>query len=485
MAPVVSVMGTDASASTYTNDPYRCPQPTVKVTNNVSHIAVRVRAWSEEVTDVPDAFNKGRSQFTFATFNASAWAAVSSVHADDALGALAKKDALLYEGACALEAAAKATLAARVDNLREGMSTADLRAYTAQAAGCRCAALVLRSNGVYEISNACESDAPLDDQDHKVFWVAPNGWALRQTTCGADADDECAFPGSPAFAGVAAANCTLRTDGLLVIGMGTFQTAVSEGPSTMGSVMKTTWSLRTVELASTAAVNAPGSDVIETRTTTNAYSNVIYPAGAVVETLAVGDMAPPLILTVRDVSIKTQKSSRFPVPPPPRTPTQERCAPIRGTGARRAYARRAALLGGGSGGRGTLPPGIEKFRLRCSFPGGRAPTQEGCAPYRPRLGYGYPAREKSRLRWALSTYTLGSQRTGLTLFGEQHRDAQVLALRDGHVYRRAPGLRGGERFMSTTVGRKELRRSDAEVTHVVFAVEGSSRVQEFHHTRSV
>ena len=40
------------------------------------------------------------------------------------------------------------------------------------------------------------------------------------------------------------------------------------------------------------------------------------------------------------------------------------------------FSLRAALLGGGSGGRGTLPPGNEDRSLDFSFSGGRVPTQE-------------------------------------------------------------------------------------------------------------
>ena len=132
-------------------------------------------------------------------------------------------------------------------------------------------------------------------------------WAVRQTTCGADPEtDECSVTRPFAFAPEIDANgtvaCTLRTEAVIVIPMMEFLNSNIPTETTMygGSSFRTfVWTTSIVEVASSSPTNATyGVNVFEWRITHNAFSLSISPAGAVIETLAVGSVAPPMFVSV-------------------------------------------------------------------------------------------------------------------------------------------------------------------------------------------
>lgn len=290
----------DSAASTYSHIIFRCPQPQFVSLINESHVALRINSWSEAPGDAEamgiDVFNRGRSQFTFATFNHAdaVWNAQPGAPLENAFSGVS--DPFFFEGTCDISAAQQ--LAPTVSDVTDapayelpaGMTTEDLRPVTVQASGCVCPSVVMHPDGqAYDAVVGCTGSGTPD-----TFWSAPNGWAVRQTTCGADPNDSCSVVRPQAFDN----ECTLRTEGVFIKTLPEFMKIARETTADGGSSTRTfAWSLTTVELASSDISGV--RTVAETRTTREDFNLVIFPVGAVVETLRVGDIAPPLILSVQ------------------------------------------------------------------------------------------------------------------------------------------------------------------------------------------
>ena len=96
--------------------------------------------------------------------------------------------------------------------------------------------------------------------------------------------------------------CTLRTEGLLALPFTAFLSNLAQSTTKSGgsSVRTYTSSLTAVELGSSGAVNADvGIDVFQRRFTKFSMSIIVMVGGAVVEVLAPGDVAPPLLISVQ------------------------------------------------------------------------------------------------------------------------------------------------------------------------------------------
>ena len=331
--------GSDKVAYKYDNNPFRCQPAAVTVTVNASLAVVHVTSYSEVVGDATGTvLNYGRSEFAYATFNPmlasqQPWIAGSAVRtglAFDAMNANPDlEDTYRFDGSCSLTAAQ--SLAPTVSSITNaaaadiawtpGMSTTNLSRVTTQAAGCAFPVYAQQEDGSYAAVTGSPSDTPAEH----LFWsarpavvganLAP-AWAVRQTTCGASAGDECsptrpfAFHAPPGASGAAA--CTLRTEAILVMPLTQFMTAVAtETTPQGGSSLRTfRWSVSTVEVASSSAVNATlGVNVHNWRVTHAPFSLNLSPAGAVVESLPVGTMAPPLMMTVMSATEGTMAGS--------------------------------------------------------------------------------------------------------------------------------------------------------------------------------
>ena len=318
-----------ATAFTYDNNPFRCQPAKVEMVVNASLVVVKVTSYSEVVGDATGTvLNYGRSEFTYATFNPrlaskQPWTAGSAVLtglAFDAMNANPETaDTYRLDGTCSLSAAqqrvptvSNITNAPAADVVwTPGMSTTDLSGITTQAAGCAYPVYAQQDDGTF----AALTDSPSDTPTEHVFWssrpavvganLAPS-WAVRQTTCGASDGDSCSatrpFAFNPTAGGVGKSiACTLRTESILVMPLVQFMTAVAtETTPQGGSSLRTfEWSVSTVEVASSTAVNATlGVNVHNWRVTRAPYTMSLSPAGAVVESVPVGDLAPPLMLTV-------------------------------------------------------------------------------------------------------------------------------------------------------------------------------------------
>lgn len=143
-----------------------------------------------------------------------------------------------------------------------------------------------------------------------------NSWSYRQTTCGANDGDECGtatddgaipFTGKGITSSVdsTTATCSIRTEALLIMPVEQFiivmkdnnNAIVTNSASGGSSNLQYTWEDYVIEYASTAAVDATnGVDVFQTRVTPSRFKLNLYPAGAVVQSLGVGDVAPPMLL---------------------------------------------------------------------------------------------------------------------------------------------------------------------------------------------
>ena len=228
------------------------------------------------------------------------------------------------------------------------LRTPDLAPYTFQAAGCNCGAyailntsvvvdLVLNASVTNTNTYPC-STGPDNDRNSDVFYtvsgnpfngLAPavmsgqvgvtqasktNGWAMRQSTCGSSWRDSlsgagCSTAGTGAaaysyYTGVATVpggTCSLKTEALMVMPVEQFIVRLADAGvlvrKTAGSVLSYTWKEYVVEYASTKGTDmVSGVDAYQTRVTPSAFQISLYPAGAVVQSLAVGAMAPPMMM---------------------------------------------------------------------------------------------------------------------------------------------------------------------------------------------
>ena len=148
-------------------------------------------------------------------------------------------------------------------------------------------------------------------------------WSYRQSTCGASYNDQaadCKTVGSfKTFAntGVMGATCGLKNEALMIMPVEQFLIVLqddNDGGSPKhtgmtevrkGSILSYTWEQYVVEVSSTKSSNlnitssagvALGVDTFVSRVTPARFQINLYPAGAVVQSLAVGDVAPPMML---------------------------------------------------------------------------------------------------------------------------------------------------------------------------------------------
>ena len=283
----------------YSHNPFRCKSPHLRIETNTTTVVLVIQSWSEAPGDTPNVFNFGRTGFTFATFVDGDSSAVSASTAplDTIFDTITDPEA--FTGACNLTAAA--ALAPLVQDvtvstsgaLDAGMDTPALNGLTIQATGCDCATLARMPTGEYAAIANCGAPPATASA---VYWRAPNGWSLRQTTCGADAGDVCDTTTPSAYAAEGDSTpyvCSIRTEGVFVYDIAQSTTSLKQ-PSTRA--------LHLVDLASTAAVGAIGVDVMQKRITYKPYSVVFSTAGVVVEQLAVGANAPPMLLSVQSTN---------------------------------------------------------------------------------------------------------------------------------------------------------------------------------------
>lgn len=140
-----------------------------------------------------------------------------------------------------------------------------------------------------------------------------NYWSTRQTTCGATDGDDCV--GSK-FAVITenedsdvTRTCSLRTESVFIMPINQFTDSLTKAglvtQSGTGSKLSYQWGVYVKEYASTkehdpngatADVNDFGIDMFQTRVTPTRFQLDIYPAGAVVERLSAGDVAPPMLV---------------------------------------------------------------------------------------------------------------------------------------------------------------------------------------------
>ena len=150
-----------------------------------------------------------------------------------------------------------------------------------------------------------------------------HGWTMRQSTCGASPKDSCTtttgdtpyshFTGRASFT---AGTCSLKTEALMIMPVEQFLVRLKDsgaikqtviGGTTSTSTLSYVWEEYVVEYASTAnnatGFNGPqggtantGIDTFQTRVTPARFQLNQYPAGAVVQMLAVGEVAPPMMM---------------------------------------------------------------------------------------------------------------------------------------------------------------------------------------------
>ena len=142
-----------------------------------------------------------------------------------------------------------------------------------------------------------------------------NYWSTRQTTCGATTGDVCdgvsaRFAVTSANEGANATNtCSLRTESVFVMPINQFTNYLTGAglvrQTGTGSKITYQWGVYVKEYASTKEydpnsvtqdVQDFGIDMFQTRVTPTQFQLDIFPAGAVVERLAAGDVAPPMLV---------------------------------------------------------------------------------------------------------------------------------------------------------------------------------------------
>lgn len=216
--------------------------------------------------------------------------------------------------------------------LSAALATADLSDLTLSAAGCTCPTYAVAydsgsqtttvydltakseiTNGVYPCPTVDETPgtsvtyfysqtgntfngragATLPNQDGIMQSILTNRWNIRQTTCGATAGDSCV---GAAFVGAAVSTpdnvqhtCSIKTEALLFLPMQQFVLQLGANDQALqtltdGSLTTHTWSMYTVEYASTAPANySLGQDKFQTRVTPHRFQLAVYPTGAVVQ----------------------------------------------------------------------------------------------------------------------------------------------------------------------------------------------------------
>ena len=237
------------------------------------------------------------------------------------------------------------------ENVAGGVSTSALTGKTSQAANCDCATYAIvdggdtvldltlmdsmASNDQYNCPTKFEdtttnhifysksgntfngrASATLAHQKGITQSEKTNSWSYRQTTCGASADDNCdavtdagvyPFTGAGITSGTgdgSTSTCSIKTEALMIMPVEQFiivmtdNNAIETNSAAGGSsTLQYTWEDYVIEYASTADKDAPnGVDVFQTRVTPARFKLNLYPAGAVVQSLGVGDIAPPMLL---------------------------------------------------------------------------------------------------------------------------------------------------------------------------------------------
>lgn len=314
------------SANDYTNNAFRCAQPSLKAVVNQTHVIMTLTSWAEawgdvKTTDTADGFNAGRAVFTYATFNptlaaTTLWDPANPMPTRQAFGVADSTPALAdryrYNGSCSLSEAggepeftttANMTLQPQYSGWRPGMTTSNFRNITIQSAGCTCATYSVVGGGVAIPAVGCSG---VDSPSNHVFWSdgTQGPWSVRQTTCGADGSPQQCSPATlysyfPTDNSLVA--CSLRTESLLVLTLPAFKaTLASVLPSAGSSALTLSTEIEIVEVGSTAAVNAThGVDSLQTRYTHSDLVITLLPAAAIVEVIEPGGTANPLLITVQ------------------------------------------------------------------------------------------------------------------------------------------------------------------------------------------
>lgn len=295
----------------YSNNAFRCDPPTVTAVVNATNVVIYVTSFSEIIGDTPNAFNYGRSEYTYATFDArlsgsQIWSATDSRSSSYAFQNLSYTDPYMFHGTCDESAIVGGTISSMTNAppsttaWRQNMTTPDLSAVTKQAAGCSVASVVRRADGSF----ASVDETSQDDGFEKVFYATNTPWAVRQTTCGADFTDSCSLGQTYAFLPTSGVNgtvpCSLRTEAVLLLPTSEFMTQIASLTSSGNSASQTlVWTVSTVQVASASGVNATaGVNRFQWLINHFPFFMSINSAGAVVETLASGVMAPPLMISV-------------------------------------------------------------------------------------------------------------------------------------------------------------------------------------------
>jgi len=150
-----------------------------------------------------------------------------------------------------------------------------------------------------------------------------NSWSYRTTTCGASSTDQCTTAnGNTYFTGMGVsyannpvtstfggsmtgtATCSIKTEALIIMPVQQFIVVLQDDQSALqvtskgSSTLSYSWQQYIVEYASTkpTGTGLPGVDMFNTRVTPAGFQLNVFPAGAVVQVLAVGDVAPPMLI---------------------------------------------------------------------------------------------------------------------------------------------------------------------------------------------
>ena len=254
--------------------------------------------------------------------------------------------------AAAYTTASTTTIAPSPSIGTSALRTPDLASFTFQAAGCNCAAYAmygdgmvqdLTQDGLMETDNMYPCRSGLDGNSSiDIFYTrqgnlfkgrAPavnsgqlgvnqanntHGWTVRQSTCGSSWRDtgkcETSTGANPykyykGINTVTGGTCSLKTEALMIMPVEQFLVRLTDSGAvkkiSTGSVLSYTWEEYVVEYASTKGTTGGsgvdaypngGVDTFQTRVTPSRFQINLYPAGAVVQSLAVGDVAPPMMM---------------------------------------------------------------------------------------------------------------------------------------------------------------------------------------------
>lgn len=253
------------------------------------------------------------------------------------------EDAFLWRGTCDATAvtdnvtyANSSTITLAPPEATGVKFTADLLGSTVQSAGCSCATYALTSAGVVDLtasspitggSYPCPTSTETTGSTNRIFYsvsgnsfsgraaatlagqagitqsILTNRWNIRQSTCGATNGDSCSAGGFSGASTTADNTCSLKTEALLVLPTQQFVLQLAQNGALVTEATSTltthTWNMYTVEYASTAPAIIPpnmGVDQFKTRVTPSRFQLAVYPTGQVVQVLAIGDIAPGLLL---------------------------------------------------------------------------------------------------------------------------------------------------------------------------------------------